>query len=611
MGKREKNRKKEPVLAPVQAGRRHGLFYGILFLLPVLCLLALEGGLRSFDYGQSLQLFIPVGEDYPDHLTTNPDVSLRYFNKRDNPPVPNEDYFLKQKPENGFRIFMLGGSTAAGWPYAGNMMPSRIIAERLADAFPDKNIEMVNVAFSAINTYTLLDFIDEILEHSPDLVLIYSGHNEFYGALGVGSAKSVGNQRWLVRTYLELQDFKLFLLLKNFINWLQASNSSVVQPVKGTLMQRMVEEKNIIHASPLYQQGVNQFEENMREIIGRFKAADVNVVVSELVSNLSDHEPFVSTAVAGKETADEIYSQAQQFEQQGRFEKAKMAYYRAKDLDALPFRAPEEFNDIINRLGAEFKVPVVPMKAYFEAESQNGTIGRNLMMEHLHPNSDGYFLMSEAFLDAMREARLVSKVWPDNTVGKAYRQQWGVTEIDHALAKLKIKQLLDHWPYTSIEKSGKSFGNLQPANDVEKLAFDIFYKKTDLITAHRELAKKYEEQGDLDATLAERMAVIELFPYEQHLYREAAWPQLKANRAEQVFQIIKRSLRVKPTAEAYRWLGQIYLKRDDNQSAITNFELSRKLAKKDDPRMLELLVQAYEQTGQHSKAQSIREFLKP
>ena len=49
---------------------------------------------------------------------------------------------------------------------------------------------------------------DEVIEHNPDLLLIYAGHNEYYGALGVGSTESIGNARWLVKTYLNLCDFK-------------------------------------------------------------------------------------------------------------------------------------------------------------------------------------------------------------------------------------------------------------------------------------------------------------------------------------------------------------------------------------------------------------------
>ena len=59
--------------------------------------------------------------------------------------------------------------------------------------------------------------MDEIIENQPDLILIYAGHNEFYGALGVASAESIDKIRWIVKIYLQLNHFKTFILIKNMI----------------------------------------------------------------------------------------------------------------------------------------------------------------------------------------------------------------------------------------------------------------------------------------------------------------------------------------------------------------------------------------------------------
>jgi hypothetical protein len=45
-----------------------------------------------------------------------------------------------------------------------------------------------------VNSYTFYDKIDEILKEDPDAILIYAGHNEFYGELGIGSSKSPENK---------------------------------------------------------------------------------------------------------------------------------------------------------------------------------------------------------------------------------------------------------------------------------------------------------------------------------------------------------------------------------------------------------------------------------
>ena len=103
---------------------------------------------------------------------------------------------------------------------------------------------------AAINSYSLLDFTDEILEQSPDALLIYAGHNEYYGALGVGSEQSLGNSRWLIRTYLKLRTIKTFLLVRDFIGWIKIRFSNLfyggskIDP-SATLMERIVSDQTI------------------------------------------------------------------------------------------------------------------------------------------------------------------------------------------------------------------------------------------------------------------------------------------------------------------------------------------------------------------------------
>ena len=163
-----------------------------LIAIPILFFVILELCLTVFNYGGSIRLFVSGRGDLARYAWVNPYVCRRFFSKFKMPPDPPNDTFLKEKPENGYRIFVLGGSTTAGYPYGNNIMFTRILERRLADTFPEKTVEMINVATSAINSHALLDFTDEILKREPDAILIYAGHNEYYGALGVASTEPLG-----------------------------------------------------------------------------------------------------------------------------------------------------------------------------------------------------------------------------------------------------------------------------------------------------------------------------------------------------------------------------------------------------------------------------------
>ncbi|HVO72874.1 MAG TPA: hypothetical protein VMT35_02525, partial [Ignavibacteriaceae bacterium] len=189
-------------------------FYFTLLALPLVLIIILELALRLFSFGDDLRLFIPSSD--PNYLKCNPIVGKRYFSQLDF-TTPIFDPFLRDKPPNGFRIFILGESTVQGFPYDANIAFSRILQRRLQDVFPERSIEVINLGMTAITSYTLLDFTDEILEQKPDLILIYAGHNEYYGAMGVASMENGSIPGWLKKLHLRLVHLKIYQLLQGLI----------------------------------------------------------------------------------------------------------------------------------------------------------------------------------------------------------------------------------------------------------------------------------------------------------------------------------------------------------------------------------------------------------
>ncbi|RMD92982.1 MAG: SGNH/GDSL hydrolase family protein, partial [Calditrichaeota bacterium] len=189
----------EAVVAFVQAlkkqkARRERVFKWLLPLVSIGFLLLVELSLRLFHYAEDRPLFVTADFDAR-YWIVNPSVGQRYFLQKAVTPITAFDFFLKHKPANAYRIFVLGGSSAAGYPYLYNGTFPRMLKTRLQDAYPQKLIEVVNLAMPAVNSFTLLDFMRELPDYQPDLILIYAGHNEFYGALGVGSSESLGEHR--------------------------------------------------------------------------------------------------------------------------------------------------------------------------------------------------------------------------------------------------------------------------------------------------------------------------------------------------------------------------------------------------------------------------------
>ncbi|MGE5498089.1 MAG: hypothetical protein ACM3Q2_08470, partial [Syntrophothermus sp.] len=594
MGRKESNRVKGDTESPAREKMpdfKKRAFWAITILIPLFALLLLEGVLQLFHYGGDLRLFIEGPRGSEKFLRINPEVARRYFYLQKSVPTPPKQLFLKEKPPNGYRIFVLGESSAAGFPYGTNSSFPNILERGLTNAFPEKYIEVVNVSMAAINSYALLDLTDEVLKYSPDLILIYTGHNEYYGAMGVGSTESLGGYKWLIRSYLKLQSFKTVLLMRDFVGWIKIhiskilNGSSQTDP-SATLMNRMVSEQAIVSGSDLYEAGKEQFRENIEAIIKKAGARGVKIILSELVSNLRDQEPFISAEDGKTESARVCFIRGRQNENNGDYNKAKEYYIKAKDRDVLRFRAPEEFNTILAGLSVRYSVPLVPLVSYFEKESPHGIIGGKLMLEHLHPNECGYFLIAKAFYDKIVSEKLIEGV----KTGYDFTEERGrcITELDSVYAAITVRHLKNSWPFKPRYTQNNFLENYRPHNIYEEGSLKIIPSSDfSLEAAHMELGKYYEREGRSDKALGEYEALIASIPQETEFYEKAATVLLMKKDFNRAFLLLKKMLKFNESSFAYKWLGQIelmnknylqaaeYLMKADPEDPQAIFNLSR------------------------------------
>ena len=552
------------------------LFTVITLLLPVLLLILFELLLILVNYGGNTALFIQAPSNVSQYKMINRNVGSRYFFMQSTLPTPQKDLMLSKKPKNGYRIFVMGGSTTAGFPYGNNIMFSRILHFRLADVFPDKKIEVINLGMSAINSYTLLGFMEELLEYDPDAILIYAGHNEFYGAMGVASMESLGKSRGMVKAYLKMERFRTFLLIRNGVGWLRrtlgkAMSGNQQGSATATLMERIVSDTVIPYNSHIYELGKRQFAGNLREIIAKARKAEIAVITSELVSNVKDQKPFESLQTDELPTAEAVFEFAEDRYREGRINEARAAYYRAKDLDVVRFRATEEFNSIIHSVSAEFHVPVVPMKIYFSKVSPDGLIGDNLTVDHLHPNIQGNFIMADAFFNCMRENKFISDSWNSGNIKTSmeYIQDWGITKLDTLAADISIRYLKGSWPYKPRSEPNRSLDNYQPATKEDSIAFDILTREdVSVEIGHVNLAKYYIDQQAYESAYQEYKALIYMIPYEVSFYEKAAELLMVLGRYDEALEILQKSLHYNDNFYANKWCGQIFLKNGEPERAI-------------------------------------------
>jgi len=484
----------------VGRGRRVLLFTVTLAIAPLL-LASVEFALRIGGFGWDDRLFVEA-PGRPGDLEANPHVIRRYHGASTAvaaaiPPIA----FAADRAEGVYRIVVQGGSTAEGFPYGRWGGLAGMLGDRLEAAFPDREVEVITTAMAAVNSFTVLDLVDEIIEIEPDAVLIYAGHNEYLGVLGVGSALVGGYPRSLTQALIALRHFRIFQLTAQVVHNISAP-ARAAENDRETLFTRAAQGSVVPFGSDGYKQGLDQFEANLGETLERYRDAGVPVYLGTIAANERDQPPFVGeprtedfredwdrrkaavlTAIAvGDErstdaaiahwesldpsTADPVFERARFEERRGAFEAARESYRRARDLDALRFRAPAAVNASIRALAAHYGATLVDVERAMLEASPNGLLGKSLFLEHVHPNAAGYFLLADAYYDAIRRDGRIGD-WKDAPTKEEARRDMPITAIDRAIAAYDVAELTGGFPFGTRTEP---FTLPAPRNEIERIA---------------------------------------------------------------------------------------------------------------------------------------------
>ncbi|MEQ9403099.1 MAG: SGNH/GDSL hydrolase family protein [Cyclobacteriaceae bacterium] len=511
------------------------VFYILTLLIPVLFIAVFEYSLRASEYGTDYRVFIE--DENKDYMLLNPDLGKKYFLNDEDFTKGQYDLFRKEKGENTFRVFALGASTVAGFPYQHGASFPRILEHRLQSSNNDLNIEVVNVSLAATNSYFLADVISEVLAHKPDAIIIYSGHNEYYGSFGVGSTHKI-SARWFIPRYLKLlKSSRIVQLIRNLI---KSDNST--DKFDGTLMAKMVGDKSIELNSTQYKKGISQYEKNMIKVLDAANEAGVPVFIGTLFSNVKDQQPFISSSQPdekrGTENAMKLYEKGIDLLNSGAIDSARYYLERAKDNDLLRFRASEDLNDLIQSWKKE-DVLIVDLKNSLSQHSEREVIGNELIAEHLHPNLKGNELIAEAFDSSISnyfEFKNDSLNKP-NTFEKTY------STLDSIYGELLVGRLTSTWPFTE-SFAYEDTASVKFTTYPQELAYKRSLEQLTWVAAQNTLFNYYYSAGDFKNALRCALALSQEYPHilEPNMMTASCYFQL--DNLEKEVWFLKKSLAI-------------------------------------------------------------------
>lgn len=415
-------------------------------VLPLLGLLVIECLLRLAGFGYPTGFFVHHPATGPDRWVENQRFPWRFF------PVPltrhpNPVVVAARKPPETCRIFVFGESAAEGDP-APAFGFSRILEVLLRARYPQTRFEVVNVAFTAINSHVILPIAHDCARLEGDFWLLYMGNNEVIGPFGTGTV--LGRQAPplpLVRLTLALKATRVGQLLDAAGQWLRPG--AVAE--QGWRGMSMFLDHRVRRDDPGLARVYRHFKHNLGQILDQARAAGARVIVSTMVSRVRDWPPFASlhrpdltatqrqtweqhyeaatTADAAGDLAEAIrhYEQAAQLDDSyaellyrwgraclamGRTNEARRHLTSARDLDTLRFRTDSPLNGIIRETVGTSPdgVHLVDAERAFAELSPEGLPGEEWLYEHVHFNFAGNYRLARLFADEI--ARHLASVPP-------------------------------------------------------------------------------------------------------------------------------------------------------------------------------------------------------
>lgn len=348
----------------------------------------------------------------------------------------------EKKPKGVFRIFCVGGSASAGWPHQEEHAYSSYLEEALKQCFPQKTFEVHNLSGHAFGSNRVRLIFDELLNLEPDLMILYSGNNEFLEERFYKKPTAFSQKKHQIGS---------FLRLSRVYSWVEGKILKKIEPKDAFSANRKEKNRESI-ASKIFQQELElrknpeqfsrlleHYQFNIEEMVKSAKAKNVQTLILTVPVNLREWKPNVSSHQEGFKELEGwtlLYRQARRllFEKKytealpvlealrekdpnyaesyfwlgtcqyalKNYEEAKKAFIQATDLDFNPFRALTQTNAILRKVAKQEQVECVDLVQIF-AEKTKGCPGYDLFLDYVHPTAIGNVIIARSVFQKVLE----------------------------------------------------------------------------------------------------------------------------------------------------------------------------------------------------------------
>jgi hypothetical protein len=347
--------------------------------------------------------------------------------------------------DNTIEVATIGGSSARGVPFTPKLSLDRIITWQLGRVFPDRKFHALNRAIEGIHLEEAIKQLRD-LEHRPDILIIYSGHNEFQSRFGWGRKVP----------YYRLEphdDPRLSLRIREWsstANFLGCNADrfaiEIAPPPKYD--REPADTPSCTEAE--YAATLADYRRRLDALLDDCEAAGILSIVVVPPSN-EIFDPNRSILSADTIKADQIdfmaryerirhdepadpakamveyrrliqeqprfadahYHLARLLEKAGDYARAHEEYLEARDLDGCPFRCQTPFLDVCRELGAKHGSLIVDGPRLLEAASPSGIADDRFFADAHHPGLNTFVILARDAIHQLKRSGAFD--WPAQT----------------------------------------------------------------------------------------------------------------------------------------------------------------------------------------------------
>jgi hypothetical protein len=349
---------------------------------------------------------------------------------------PLRGFSAADRSQKTIDIVMIGGSSASGFPFAPRMSLDRIIAWQLGRVFPDRTVRADNRAEAGLVLESAIERLGG-LERRPDLLIIYSGQNEFQSRFGWLRTvhhyrhESKATPRLIARRARKWSSVAEFLGrdLDRFeaalASWGMDEKAPVDSPcctpaeyaaILADYRLRLdgllddCDAAGILTMVVVPPSNDGSFDPNRSILPPETSRAEQRAFIARLEEVRHGEEADPARAIEGYRRliaeqpgfAETHFRLARLLEAAGSFGEARDEYIRARDLDGLPIRCPTPFLEVCRELGRRHHCIVIDAPRLLALACPHGILDDRMFNDVHHPSLNAFVTMAR---DAIRQLK--------------------------------------------------------------------------------------------------------------------------------------------------------------------------------------------------------------